>query len=119
MRVEVVLQVVLDECFAEVRSLVALRPQPAVPAVSEHGIQQHQALDQPAERGRPAVTVIGLADGLVERLELHMEQPAPTQGAWRDRRGVAGRGELREKVVCLPAVRDAGEGPILALDEHP
>jgi hypothetical protein len=62
--------------------------------------------------------IIRLTDGLVERLVLDVVQPAAVQRARGDRRSVAGRDELGEEVMCLLAVRDAGEQPVLPFDEH-
>ena len=40
------------------------------------------------------------------------------KGTWRNGRGVAGRDQLREEVVRLLAVREAGERAVLTLEEH-
>ena len=39
---------ILFQRLAKVRALVLLRAQPAVPAVREHSIQEHQSLDEAA-----------------------------------------------------------------------
>ena len=64
------------------------------------------------------MAIIRLADGLVERLVLDVIQPAAVQRARGDRRGVAGRDELGEKVVCLLAVGQTGERAVLPFEEH-
>jgi hypothetical protein len=65
---------VLLERFPKVRPLVLLGPQPTIPPVGEHGIQQHQSLDEPTQRRYLPMAVIRLANGLVERLVLDVVQ---------------------------------------------
>src|SRR5436309_768550 len=65
------------------------------------------------------MAVIWLADGLVERLVLDVIQPAAVKSTRGERRGVAGRDELRQKVVRLLPVCQASERPVLPFEEHP
>ena len=64
------------------------------------------------------MTVVRLADGLVERLVLDVIQPAAVERAGRDRRRVAAVDELGEKVVRLLTVREARERAVLPFEEH-
>src|SRR2546426_6946695 len=63
--------------------------------------------------------VVGLANGLVERLVLNVKEASPMECAGRDDGGVPAPDKLREKVVGLLAVDDAGKGAVLPLEEHP
>ena len=116
-RIPVVRQVPLER-LVEVRPLVALGAQPAVAAVGQHGVQEHQALDEAAQRRGLSMTIIRLADRLVQRFVLHVKQPSAVKRARRDRRGVPGGDEPGEKVVRLLAMREAGERAVLPLQEH-
>src|SRR5713226_8971391 len=62
--------------------------------------------------------VVGLPVGLVEGLVLDVKQTAPMEGARRDDGGVPAPDQLREKVMGLLAVGDAGKGAVLPLEEH-
>src|SRR5213594_3122125 len=64
------------------------------------------------------MTIIRLTDGFVERPVLDVVQPAAMQRAGGDRRHVACCDELGEEVMCLLAVREAGERPVLPFDKH-
>jgi hypothetical protein len=85
---------------------------------NSHRVEEHQSLDEAAERGRLPMAIIRLADSLVERFVLHVKQPAAVQRARDDGRGVPGLDELGEKVLRLLAVRQTGEGAVLPLEEH-
>src|SRR5712691_11161418 len=74
MRVLVLLQTSFQQAEDEVRELVLLGPEPGVVCVRQDGIQNHQPFDHSAERGRLAMPVVGLANGLVERLVLNMKE---------------------------------------------
>src|SRR5712691_8255712 len=64
------------------------------------------------------MAVIRLTDSLVEGFVLDVVQTPAVQRARSDRRRVAGRDELGEEVMCLLAVYEAGERPVLPFDEH-
>jgi hypothetical protein len=117
MRIPGVGQVLL-EGFSEVRALVLLGAQPAIPFVGEHGVQQHQSFDEASQGCGLPMSVVRLTDGFVQRLELHVIKPSAVERARRDRRGVAGRDELRQEVVCLLTVRETSEGAVLAFEEY-
>ena len=56
------------------------------------------------------MAIVRLPNGLVQRLVLDVKEPAPMQRAGRDRPRVPAGDELRQKIVCLLAMGDAGEG---------
>src|SRR5437879_1401504 len=87
--------------------------------VRQDGIQKHEALHRTTQRGPFPVPVIRLADGLVERLVVNVIEPVAMERAGGDRRDVAARDELGERVVRLLTVCDAGKRAVLAFNEDP
>ena len=65
------------------------------------------------------MTIIGLADGLVERLVVDVEEPTAVQLPGRDRGCVPLVDKLREKVLRPLTVGDARAYPVLPFDEDP
>jgi hypothetical protein len=101
----------------EVLPFIPLRRQPGASGVGEDRIEQHQALDEPAERRRLAVPIVRFPDRLIEGLVLDVIEPSAMEGAERDGGGVAAAEELLQEIMCLLPVRDAGELPVLPLQE--
>ena len=65
------------------------------------------------------MTVVRLADGLVERLVLDVIEPAAMERSGRDRRSrTRSLTSLAEKIVCLLTVREARERAVLPFEEH-
>ena len=100
-------------------ALVTFCGQPGAVPVGQDSIQNHQALDHSAQGDRLAVPVIGLANRLVHRLVVDVEQAPLMESSGRDRGGEPAGGELGHEVVALLAVRDAREGAVLAFEEYP
>ena len=74
--------------------------------------------NRPVDRDSPAVPVVRLADGRVERLVVNVEDPRPSGRSELDRSHEPPDEELLDEVVDLLPVRDAGERRVLSADEH-
>jgi hypothetical protein len=61
--------------------------------------------------------IIPLADGLIERLVMHVKEPPPMERSRSDHRRVPTLDELRHEVMALLAMDDAGRRAVLALQE--
>jgi len=57
---------------------VAFGTEPGWQSVSEHAVQDHQALDGAVDRDSPAVPVVRLADGRIERLVMNVKDARPS-----------------------------------------
>jgi hypothetical protein len=52
---------------AKNRRLSGLGAEPPAVAVTDHRVENHHALDHPADGHQPTIPVVSLADGLVQR----------------------------------------------------
>ena len=104
--------------LTEVRPLVLLGAEPGVTGVGEHRVQQHQPLDDAAERRRPAMPVIRLADRGIKRFVMDVEDLPAMQRARDDRGSVAAADQRGQELLRPLTVSDAREGAVLAFQEH-
>ncbi len=112
-----VAQVEAPQC-AKVRALLAFGAEPGQRPVHQHAVEHQQTLKGLLD-GRPAaVPIVGVADGPIARLVVDVEQARPPVRPESDGPRVPVRQQAREEVVHLLPVRDAGEGRVLAPDEH-
>jgi hypothetical protein len=95
-----------------------LRAEPGNGPVSEHSVQDHEATDRPVDCDTPAISVVRLADGRVERLVVHVEDPRPSGRVELDRPREPSHEQCLDEVVHLLSVRDAGKRRILSADEY-
>src|SRR5262249_58956775 len=96
----------------------AFGAKPRVVPVGQDAVQNHQALNHSPQRDCLAVPVVRLANRLVEWLVVDVEQAALMPSSGRYRRGEPACDELADEVVRLLPLRDAGEGAVLAFEEH-
>ena len=106
------------QALFEVAPLLAFGAEPGDGPIREHAVQDHQALDRPVDRDSPAVPVVRLADGRVERLVVNVEDPRPSGRSELDRGHEPPDQQLLDEVVNLLPVCDAGERGVLPADEH-
>lgn len=101
----------------KVLNLFLLTAEPSNSLVGEHGIEHHQSLDGSCQRGGPAIAVIGLADGGIQRLPLHViEAGAAVSGrVWS---GELLGHERGEEVVHFLTANNLREDAVLAADTH-
>lgn len=104
--------------LVEVPELVALGAKPVVLLVGQDGIQQHEPTNQPTQRRRLPMPVVGLPDRRVERLVLDVIHPPPPHRARRDRRGIAQRDQALDEVVALLSVGDVRELAVLPFQKN-
>jgi hypothetical protein len=99
--------------LGEVGDLVALGAEPRQLGGGEHHIEQHQAFDRAREGGRPAVAIVGLADGAVEPLVMDVVDPpgAAPAGVGGGKSSLREAGEEVARVLPEDNVR---EGRLLA-----
>ena len=116
-RILVVPEAVAEALF-EVAPLLAFGAEPGDGPIREHAVQDHQALDRPVDRDSPAVPVVRLSDGRVERLVMNVEDSRPSGRSELDRSDELPGDELFYEVVDLLPVGDAGERRVLPADEH-
>jgi len=89
-----------------------------VTLIREHLVQDHKALDRPVNPDSPAVPVVRLADGCVERFVVNVEDPRPSGRPKRDRSHKPADYQLLDEVVDFLTVRDASEHSVLPAEEH-
>lgn len=98
--------------------LVARRAEPEARRLVEHQVEQHQSRRERADgRGSP-FAVVGLADGCVQTLVVHMVEASAVQRARTHLARQPAPGEPTQEVVRLLAVRDACIRALLPLNEH-
>ena len=98
--------------WPKVLDLLTLAGEPEEVSVREDVVEDHQALDGPGHRQRLAESCVGLADGAVESLVVHVKDvrltgPATVHG------GVAPGHEGAKEIVRLLSADDARVGAVL------
>ena len=76
-------------------------------------------MNRPVDCDAPAIPVVRLAEGRVQRLVVHMEDPRSSGRAKLNRPRESPDEQPLDEVVNLLPVRDAGEDRVLPADENP
>ena len=97
--------------------LVRLGAEPPAVAVTEHRVQNHHALDHPADGQQPSIPVVGLADGLVQRPVVNVVEPSAAHRSGLDGTGEPARHESADEVAAVLAAHGAGERAVLPFKE--
>jgi hypothetical protein len=86
--------------------------------IREHAVQDPQALNGAFDRDSPAVSVVRLSDGRVERLVVNVEDACPSGRPELNCGDESPRQDPFDEVVELLPVGDPGERGVLSADEH-
>ena len=116
-RILVVPEMVAEALF-EVAPLLAFGAEPGDGPIREHAVQDHQALNGAFDRDSPAVSVVRLSDGRVERLVVNVEDACPSGRPELNCGDESPRQDPFDEVVDLLSVGDPGERRVLPADEH-
>jgi hypothetical protein len=116
-RILVVPDMVAEALF-EIAALFAFRAKPGDGPIREHAVQDHQAFDRPLDRDSPAVPIVRLTDGRVQRLVVNVEDPRPSGRTELNRSNEPPDQQFHDEVVNLLPVRDVCERRVLPADKH-